>query len=208
MALRSDQITAGGKPKLFIQMAGVPGSGKSTMANLLQKSLSGLVIDHDILRSSLLEDSIEPFSQVAKRAYRLQWTLAGEVMKQGFNVIIDSPCNHQIGLDEGIALAERHGFTHWYVECRVEDIDLLDERLLARKPMRSQRTGVGRPPEAAGNSHKDDPAKLFKHWMDNPCRPTQNAIIVDSSGGLEKNRDGILETILGESNTRNITANE
>lgn len=56
---------------VFIQMSGAPGSGKSTMAKLLRQSIGGLVIDHDVIRSSLLEDSDLPFDEVAKKAYRL-----------------------------------------------------------------------------------------------------------------------------------------
>jgi len=40
---------------VFIQMPGAPGSGKSTMAKLLRQSIGGVVIDHDVIRSSLLE---------------------------------------------------------------------------------------------------------------------------------------------------------
>jgi predicted kinase len=75
---------------LFIQMSGAPGSGKSTMATLLQQSIGGLVIDHDLIKSSLLEDSEANFDQTTKRAYRLQWVWAEEVIKQGHNVIIES----------------------------------------------------------------------------------------------------------------------
>lgn len=79
-----------GPCRLFIQMSGAPGSGKSTMARLLRQSIGGLVIDHDIFRSALLEDNDVSFDQAAKRAYRLQWTFAQDVLKQGLNVIIDS----------------------------------------------------------------------------------------------------------------------
>ncbi|KAK8064420.1 ATP-binding protein [Apiospora phragmitis] len=127
-----------GPQKLLIQMSGAPGGGKSTMARLLQRSIGGLVLDHDIIRSSLLEDySNVPFDQVARSAYRLQWAMAEQAVKQGLIVIVDSVCNYQEALDQGSALAKTHGYAYWYVECRVEDLTLLDERLRTRKPMRS-----------------------------------------------------------------------
>lgn len=171
---------------LFIQMSGAPGSGKSTMAKLLHKSIGGLVINHDIIRSSLLEDNYGPFDQVATIAYNLQWALAEEVVKQGLNVIIDSTCNFKEVLDHGSALAKQYGFTYWYVECKVEDIDVLDERLRTREPMKSQRTGVDLPPAAAiGAREGEDSRALFRNWIENPCRPERNAIILDSTGSPE-----------------------
>ena len=108
----SRQDVQGPPSKLFTQMSGAPGSGKSTVARLLGRSIGGLVIDHDIVRSALLDGNDVPFDQVAKRAYQLQWEVARDVMKQGFNVIIDSTCNFQEVLDQGSTLAEQHGFTY------------------------------------------------------------------------------------------------
>jgi predicted kinase len=193
--------------KLFIQMSGAPGSGKSTMAKLLGSAINGVAIDHDVLRSAFLEASL-PFGQAAKHAYDLQWGLAQDVMKQDFSVIIDSPCNFQEVLDRGAALARQHGYTYWYVECKVEDIDVLDERLRTRKPMTSQRTGVDQPPSAAVAdtaqeapnitfSRDEDARVLFKKWIKKPCRPEENVIIVISTTDLEMLRDHILQQIAG-----------
>lgn len=182
---------------LIIQMSGAPGSGKSTIARLLGRSIGGVVIDHDVLRSTLLESDI-PFDRAAKHAYRLQWTLARDVMKQGLNIIIDSTCNFQEVLDQGSALARQHGYTYWYVECKVQDVDLLDQRLRSRDPMTSQRSSVDCPPAAAhGARAGEDSRALFKKWVENPCRPGDNAVILDSVGNLEMLRDHILKQIVG-----------
>lgn len=183
--------------KLLIQMSGAPGAGKSTMAMQLQRSIGGLVIDHDIIRSSLLEDyGNVPFDQVARSAYRLQWALVEQAVKQGLNVIIDSVCNYQQALDQGSALAERHGYTYWYVECRVEDIALLEERLRTRNPMRSQRTGVNCPPAGASLSGRGE--DVLRMRMANPCRPEKNAIIVDTTIGIsDESLDEVLKQMQG-----------
>jgi predicted kinase len=181
---------------VFIQMSGAPGSGKSTMAKLLRESIGGAVIDHDVIRSSLLEDNDLPFDEAAKTAYRLQWVFADQVAQQGLNVIMDSTCNFQEVLDQGSALAERHGLAYWYVECRVEDIDLLDTRLRTRTPMKSQRAGVGKPPEAASVARQgEDSRAQFRKWIDSPCRPARNVIIVDSTNCLEAGRHHVLKQI-------------
>ena len=180
---------------LFIQMSGAPGSGKSTMARLLRQSFGGVVIDHDILRSSFIEANV-PFDDAAKHAYQLQWTLAEDMMKQGLIVIMDSVCNYELVLDRGSSLAKQYGYTYWYVECQVQDISLLNERLRARVPMPSQRTGVNQPPAAAQGVRADeDSHALFKKWIDKPWRPICNAIIVDSTGSAEALQDYIVNQI-------------
>jgi predicted kinase len=92
-------------PKLFIQMSGAPGSAKSTIARLLGQSIGGVVIDHDVLRSTLLESDLQ-FGPAARSAYELQWALAQDVMTQGLSVITDSTCNFQTVLDRGTELAK------------------------------------------------------------------------------------------------------
>lgn len=76
-------------------MSGAPGSGKGTIGKLLGPLIDAVIIDHDILKSSLLEDNIISFEQAAKFAYRLDWTFADAMMEQGRSVIIDSACNYQ-----------------------------------------------------------------------------------------------------------------
>lgn len=182
--------------KLFIQMSGAPGSGKSTVANLLARSIDGVVINHDLIKSFFLEND-NSFDQSAKLTYSFQWILAGDMLKQGRNVIIDSTCNYKETLDQGTALARQYGYDYRYVECRVNDVDLLERRLHNRVSLRSQRTGVNSPPtDASGARHSEDYLALFTRWIENPARPANNAIVVDSSGSLEVSLDHILKQIV------------
>ncbi|KAF4628144.1 hypothetical protein G7Y89_g10008 [Cudoniella acicularis] len=177
-------------------MSGAPGSGKSTVANLLAQSINGVVIDHDLIRSFFLENDIF-FEQSARLSYRFQWILAEDMIKQERNVIIDSTCNYNETLDQGTALAREYGFNYRYVECRVNDVELLDRRLRNRIPLRSQRTGVSLPPpDANGACHNEDYHTLFKRWIERPCRPDGDAIVVDSTSSPEECRDYILKQIV------------
>lgn len=172
--------------KVLIQMSGAPGSGKSTLANLLSQSIDGVVINHDLIKSFFLENDIL-FEQSAKLTYRFDWILAEDMIKQGRNVIIDSTCNYIEVLDQGTALARQYGYDYKYVECRVADIDLLDYRLRNRAPLRSQRTGVDRPPpDVSGALPGEDYRALFKRWIEYPCRPADAAIVVDSTRNPEE----------------------
>lgn len=172
--------------KLFVQMSGAPGSGKSTMAKLLAQSIDGVVINHDLIKSFFLENDIF-FDESAKLTYRFDWVLAEDMIKQGRSVIIDSICNYNEVLEQGTALARRYGYDYKYVECRIDNIDLLDQRLCSRVSQRSQRTGVNRPPPDASHAHRgeEDSRALFKRWIENPCRPDGDVIVVDSTASTE-----------------------
>jgi predicted kinase len=183
----------------FAEMSGAPGSGKSTLANLLAQSLNGIVINHDLLKSFFLENYLgASFNRVAKLTYNLQWTLAEDVIKQGrTTVIIDSTCNYEKTLTQGTALAERYGYEYKYVESKVNDIDLLDQRLQSRVSLRSQRKGVNIPPPDASSllGADFDHRAQYKNWMENPCRPIRNAIVVDSTRNPQKCLGYVLEQI-------------
>lgn len=187
--------------KILIQMSGAPGSGKSTVARLLRPCVGGIIIDHDVLRSALLEAAIIPFDDAAKQAYLLQWKLAEDLMNQGVNVIIDSTCNYPEVLEQGTALTAQHNYAYWYVECQVGDVDLLDKRLRARPAMASQRSAVDCPPVAAQSTITrlgEDSRALFAKWMNSPCRPydKDRIITLNSTGSPEMLCKQILEKII------------
>jgi predicted kinase len=182
--------------KLFIQMSGAPGSGKSTLAHLLARSIDGVVINHDLIKSFFLENDTV-FEQASKLTYAFQWVLAEDMIKQGRSVIIDSTCNFRETLDQGMTLAKSYDYEYKYVECRVNDMDLLDRRLGSRVPMRSQRTGIVLPPSDANRSATHDQYHAqFKKWIENPCRPAEGAIIVDSTSNQEDCLEHVLRQLV------------
>lgn len=179
----------------IVQMSGAPGSGKSTIALRLARSIDGVVINHDLLKSFFL-DTNTPFDQAAKLAYNLDWVLAEDLLKQGRSVIIDSVCNYATLLEKGAAVAEQYGCEYRFVECRVEDVEVLDRRLRGRVAMRSQRTGIDVPPSDAEGTGSEDHRAVLKRKMENPVHPASGAIVVDSSGSTEKCVEEILRQIV------------
>ena len=140
--------------KFYIQMSGAPGAGKSTIAKLLSETIRADVVDHDLIKSQLLEDGM-PFDEASKQTYSMQWIAAEQIMQKGFSVLVDSTCNFKETLETGFALANKFNYQHIYFECRVDDIDLLDRRLHQRVPMRSQRRGVDEPALDAARPSED-----------------------------------------------------
>jgi len=182
--------------KLLIQMSGAPGSGKSTIANLLSRSINAVVINHDLYKTLFLTSNI-PFEQASKLTYDLDWVLVDDMMKQGHSVIIDSTCNYSETLENGTKIARRHGWDYWYVECKFTDIGELDWRLRARTPLRSQRVSVEEPPldAVAARHFAEDGHVVVGRKIENPVRPagdSKHVIVVDSSRSAE----GCVEEIL------------
>jgi len=92
-----------------------------------------------------------------------------------------------------------------YVECKVEDIGVLERRLRGRTPLRSQRMSVEEPPvDAIAERHfVEDGRTMMKRKIENPVRPTGDGdgdtmvIVVDSSRRAEECVEKILEQIRG-----------
>lgn|SRR3990167_5337941 len=85
--------------RIVICLAGLPGSGKTTLGRQLAKELSELgvfgpviMLDRDVLKSTLKNDAIEE-PVAAKVSYSLLWDIAKEfLVNQNFSLIIDTPC--------------------------------------------------------------------------------------------------------------------
>ncbi|KAI1878342.1 uncharacterized protein JN550_000524 [Neoarthrinium moseri] len=182
--------------KFFIQMSGAPGAGKSTVANLLSQSIDGVVVNHDLLKSFFLGHGFS-FVRSAELAYDLDWVVAEDIINQRRSVIIDSVCNHQPVLDNGMALARRYGYEYRYVWCQIGDFSLLDQRLRDRTPLRSQRTGLDSPPPDAGPvAAEQDHIALFKKWSE-PRRPDKGFVIVVDSAQAPAESVGYILRELG-----------
>jgi predicted kinase len=74
----------------FVQMSGFPGSGKSTLARQIGKRTGAVIIDHDIIKSALLntiEETPIHGKQAGKISYNIDWSLIEFHLSQGHNVI-------------------------------------------------------------------------------------------------------------------------
>lgn len=89
----------------FIQMSGFPGSGKSTLAREIATKMGFIIIDHDIVKSALLnsiEDSSLDGRLAGKISYNIDFSLVDFHLSQGHNVILDSPCLYEEMVEKGI----------------------------------------------------------------------------------------------------------
>jgi predicted kinase len=124
----------------FCQMAGFPGSGKSTLARLLAKNTGAIVIDHDIVKTALLEsiDTNINTKDAGRISYHIEWSLIDFHLSQGQSVILDSPCLYIEMVEKGSSLTKKYNAKYKYVECYLSDMAEINNRLKNRKRMISQ----------------------------------------------------------------------
>lgn len=186
--------------RLFIQMSGAPGTGKTTTAELLAPHIDAVTIPHDLIKSQLLDSGMS-FNDAGKLAYDMDWALAENAIRQGLSVMVDTPCLFPEIVDRGQELARKHDFTYWYVELSADpdDLTVLDARLRARpKPLRAQRVAVDDAPADSGVDQgraSEAARERFRSMVANPCRAEKNVIMVDAHSSLEGRVDHILGQI-------------
>ncbi len=74
---------------ILIQMSGMPGSGKSTIAKLVGQELPAVILDYDVTKTALLDQGIS-FGDAGRLAYETGYAMAESILGQGANVILDS----------------------------------------------------------------------------------------------------------------------
>ncbi|MDW0118352.1 AAA family ATPase [Sporosarcina thermotolerans] len=170
----------------FVQMSGFPGSGKSTLSRQIAKRTGAVIIDHDIVKSALLnsiDDSSIDAKFAGKISYNIDWSLIEFYLSQGQNVVFDSPCFYQEMVDKGLELSKKYNVKYKYVECYLNDFDEVNNRLKNRVRMVSQISGI--------NSEED-----FIYTLENSKKPTGcKCLIVDTGKPLESYIDKVINYI-------------
>ncbi len=121
----------------LLQMAGFPGSGKSTLAKEISKYINAIVIDRDIIKSSMIESGVD-LDIVASASYDVVFSLCKYYLGINKSVIIDTPCYYDDSLNNGINIANEYNAEYKYIECKVEDFNIVNNRLKSRKRSVSQ----------------------------------------------------------------------
>ncbi|MEK4385553.1 AAA family ATPase [Solibacillus sp. FSL W7-1464] len=172
---------------LFVQMSGFPGSGKSTLSRQIAKRTGAVIVDHDIVKSSLLTSFEEiPIEKklAGKIAYNVDWSLVEFHLSQGQNVVLDSPCLYQEMVERGIGLSKKYNAAYKYVECYLNDYQEINNRLQSRNRMVSQ-------------IEKASSEEIFKFTIENSKKPDEGSyIIVNTKDPLESYIDRVIDFIM------------
>ena len=119
----------------FLQMAGFPGAGKSTLAKEIAKQTGCIIIDHDISKTSLMNSFQElqlDDRHCGKISYEMDFSLVDFYLGQGRSVILDSPCLYDVILEKGQKLAQKHHASYKFIECYLNDFEEVNKRLQSR----------------------------------------------------------------------------
>ncbi|WP_096272637.1 AAA family ATPase [Paucisalibacillus globulus] len=123
----------------FLQMSGFPGSGKSTLAREIAKQTGAVLVDHDVVKSALLEEvSNIDRKEAGIFSYNIDWAIVESNLSIGHSVILDSPCLYDVMIEKGEYLVEKYKAKYKYIECVLEDFQEVNKRLKNREKMASQ----------------------------------------------------------------------
>lgn len=113
-------------------MSGLPGAGKSTIAERLAQRLHMPVFSVDPIESAMIRAGIAQSFETGLAAYLVAEALASEQLKLGTSVIIDAVNAEEEGKDVWRGLARRHGLDPIILEIYVGDQAVHRRRVEAR----------------------------------------------------------------------------
>jgi predicted kinase len=178
----------------LVQMSGVPGSGKSTIAEEVTRQLNAIVVDHDDTKSAILSTGIEN-DQAGQASYEVIKAITAKFLGQGFSVIIDSPCLYRSLLEYGISTARKNGAEYRYIECKLDNLTLLNQSLLDRGSKPSQIETLEGTISHKGKHPRDGKA-VVEEWASNMKRPESNFLVLDTAFQIEECMQKVVSYIL------------
>jgi predicted kinase len=118
---------------MLIAMAGLPGSGKSTVAEQLARQWGIAVVSVDPLESAILRAGIANDQPTGLAAYLVAETIADSVLRAGQSIIVDAVNAVGPARDQWVMLADRLGVEVRFIETICSDTELHRRRLEARR---------------------------------------------------------------------------
>lgn len=168
-------------PLVLVQMAGAPGSGKTHLGRALAGRLPAVVVNSDVVKSTLLDAGVE-WELAGPAAYRTLFALADDLLAQGRSVILDSPSHYAFIPENGAGVARRRRAAYRFVECDCPDATELKRRLTERTPMRSQMRGLDEPPP---DSTAPSRAQRVGQHRWRTFGPAEGHLVLDTSAALD-----------------------
>ena len=114
-------------------MAGLPGTGKSTIAQQIRERLGYPLVSVDQIESAVLSAGIDSDQPTGLAAYLVAETLADNVLESDRSIIVDAVNAVNPAREQWVSLAARHGSALTFIEVICSDPVVHRERLEARK---------------------------------------------------------------------------
>lgn len=165
----------------LLQMAGFPGSGKSAIAQLIAKHTNSIVIDRDVIKSSMLSSGIKD-QLLADASYLVVFDLAAYYLSKGISVIIDTPCYYKETVDKGLELCKEYNSVYKYIECKVDSYEEIEKRIKTRKRLATQISEITR--------------ERYNNSLDKSVKPINiDTLVVNSTSDKHYDMDIVLNYI-------------
>ena len=117
---------------MLVAMAGLPGTGKSTIGQVVASRLGIPVISVDPIETAILQAGIDSDQPTGLAAYLVAETLAESIIAIGGSIIVDAVNAVDPAREQWVKLAARYGESVRFIEVVCSDSDLHRERLEAR----------------------------------------------------------------------------
>jgi predicted kinase len=168
---------------VLIAMAGLPGAGKSSVAEGLASALAAPVVSVDPIEAALLRAGIERVQPTGYAAYVVAEAVAGGVLALGQTAIVDAVNAVEPARRQWRDLASRHRVRLAVIEVVCSDTALHRRRLEGR--VRGIE-GLDEPDWASVERRRAE----YEPWTDRP-------LVLDSVNDLSANIEHALEFVAG-----------
>ena len=118
---------------MLIAMAGLPGAGKSTIAEVIGNRLGYAVLSVDPIESAILSAGIKSDQPTGLAAYLVAEAIADAALGNGQSIIVDAVNAVGPAREQWVELAKRHRENLRFIEVICSDTDLHRERLESRE---------------------------------------------------------------------------
>jgi predicted kinase len=117
---------------MLIAMAGLPATGKSTIAELIGNRLGYALLSVDPIESAIISAGIDPDQPTGLAAYLVAEAIADAALANGQSIIVDAVNAVDPAREQWVELAEKHGEKLRFLEVVCSDTNVHRERLESR----------------------------------------------------------------------------